>query len=55
MFHVTWTTFKFNKNQLGTVSAFDMISMLSNNQRAYQVISEKLLSKELHCMITDHK
>ena len=26
MFHVTWTTFKFNTNQLGTVSAFVMIS-----------------------------
>ena len=22
MFHVTWTTFKFNRNQLGTVSAY---------------------------------
>ena len=24
MFHVTWTTFKFNRNQLGTVSAYVM-------------------------------
>ena len=24
MFHVTWTTFKFNRNQLGTVSAYLM-------------------------------
>ena len=27
MFHVTWTTFKFNRNQLGTVSAFVMMSV----------------------------
>ena len=24
MFHVTWTTFKFNRNELGTVSAYVM-------------------------------
>ena len=24
MFHVTWATFKFNRNQLGTVSAYVM-------------------------------
>ena len=24
MFHVTWITFEFNKNQLGTVSAYAM-------------------------------
>ena len=24
MFHVTWTTFKFNRNQMGTVSAYVM-------------------------------
>ena len=24
MFHVTWTTFKFNRNQLGPVSAYVM-------------------------------
>ena len=24
MFHVTWTTFKFNRNQLETVSAYVM-------------------------------
>ena len=24
MFHVTWTTFKFNRNQLGTVSEYVM-------------------------------
>ena len=50
MFHVTWTTFKFNRNQLGTVSAFVM-----SNQRVHQVIGEKLLSKEFHCRTTDHK
>ena len=27
MFHITWTTFKFSKNQLGMVSAYVMISM----------------------------
>ena len=27
MFHVTWTTFKFNRNQLGTFSAFVMMSV----------------------------
>ena len=54
MFHVTWTTFKFNRNQLGTVSVFVMISVPWNNQGA-QVISEKLLSKEFHCATTDHK
>ena len=48
MFHVTWTTFKFNRNQLGTVSAFVMISVPWSNQRAYQVSSEKLFSKEVH-------
>ena len=35
MFHVTWTTFKFNRNQLGTVSAYVMISMPLSNQRAH--------------------
>ena len=55
MFHVTWITFKFNKNQLGTVSAFVMISVPWSNQRAHQVIREKLLSKELQCGTTDHK
>ena len=55
MFHVTWTTFKFNRNQLGTVSGFVMIPVLGSNQRAHQVISEKLLSKEFHCRTTDHK
>ena len=55
MFHVTWTTFKFSRNQLGTVSAFVMISMPWSNQRAHQVINEKLLSKEFHCRTTDHK
>ena len=55
MFHVTWTTFKFNKNQLGTVSAFVMISVPWSNQRAHQIISEKLLYKEFHCRTTDHK
>ena len=46
MFNATWTTFKFNKNQLGTVSAFFMISVPWSNQRAHQVIGEKLLSKD---------
>ena len=55
MFHVTWTTFKFNRNQLGTVSAFVTITMLWSNQRVHQVTSEKLLSKEFHCGTTDHK
>ena len=27
MFHVTWTTFKFNRNQLGTVSVYVMSSV----------------------------
>ena len=27
MFHVTWTTFKFNRSQLGTVSAYVMSSV----------------------------
>ena len=31
MFHVTWTTFKFNRNELGTVSAFVMISVPWSN------------------------
>ena len=55
MFHVTWTTLKFNKNQLGTVSAFVTISMPWSNQRAHQVISEKFLSEEFHCRTTDQK
>ena len=46
MLHVTWTTFKFNRNQLGTVSTFVMISVPWSNQSAHQVISEKLLTKE---------
>ena len=41
MFHVTWTIFKFSRNQLGTVSAFVMISVPWNNQRAHQVISRE--------------
>ena len=49
LFHVTWTTFKSSRNQLGTVSAFVMISVPWSNQRAHQVNSEKLLSKEFHC------
>ena len=55
MFHKTWTTFEFNRNQLGTVSASVMLSVPWSNQRAHQVISEKLLSKEFHCGTTDHK
>ena len=35
MFHVTWTTFKFNRNQLGTVSAFVMIFVPLSNQRVH--------------------
>ena len=31
MFHVTWTTFKFNRNQLRTVLSFVMISVPWNN------------------------
>ena len=46
MFQVTWTTFKFNRDQLRTVSAFVMISVPWSNQRAHQVISEKLLYKK---------
>ena len=55
MFHVTWTTFKFNRNQLGTVSAFVMISVPWSNQRVHQVISEKLLTKEFQGWTTDLK
>ena len=44
MFHVTSTTFKFNRNQLGTVSAFVMISVPWSNQRAHQVTSENKLN-----------
>ena len=55
MFHVTWTTFKFSRNQLGTVSAYVMSSVTWSNQSAHQVISEKLLSKEFHCRTKDHK
>ena len=54
MFHVTWITFIFNRNQLGTVSAFFMSSVPWSNQRAHQVISENLLSKEFHCMTANH-
>ena len=32
MFHVTWTTFKLNMNQLGTVSALVMISVPWSNR-----------------------
>ena len=35
MFYVTWTTFKFNKNQLGTVSAYVMSSVPWSNKRAH--------------------
>ena len=55
MFHVTWTTFKFNRNQLRTVSAYVMSSVPWSNQRAHEVINEKLLSKEFHCVTKDHK
>ena len=55
MFHITWTTYKFNRNQLGMVSVFVMISVPQSNQRVHQVTGEKLLSKEFHCVTTDHK
>ena len=35
MFHVTYTTFKFNRNKLGTVSAYVMSSVLWSNQRVH--------------------
>ena len=54
MFHVTWTTFKFNRKQLGTVSAYVMSSVPWSNQRAHSVISKKLLSKEFHWRMKDH-
>ena len=53
MFQVTWTTFKFNRNQLRTVSSFVMITVPGRNQRDHQIISEKLLSKEFHGTTTD--
>ena len=34
MFHVTWTTFKFNKDELGTVSAYVMSSVPWSKQSA---------------------
>ena len=55
MFHVPWTTFKFNRNKLRTGSAFVMSSMPCSNKRGHQVIGEKLLSKEFQCVTTDHK
>ena len=45
MFHVTWITFKFNKDQLGMVSTLFMIAVPWSNRRTHQVISEKSLSK----------
>ena len=51
MFYITWTTFKFNRNKLGTVSAYVLSSVSWNNQ----VISEKSLSKEFLCSTKDHK
>ena len=35
MFHVTWTTFKSNRDQLGTVSAYAMSSVPWSNQHAH--------------------
>ena len=35
MFDVTWTTFKFSRDQLGTISAYVMISVPWSNQRAH--------------------
>ena len=34
-FYVTWTTFKFRRNQLGMVSAYVIISVPWSNQRAH--------------------
>ena len=55
MLHITWTIFKFNRNQLGMVSAYVISSLPWSNQCAHQVISEKFLSKEFHCGTKDHK
>ena len=55
LFHVTRTIFKFNRNQLGTVSGYVMSFVPSSNQHAHQAIDEKLLSKEFHCRTKDHK
>ena len=55
MFHITWTTFKFNKNQLGTVSMFVMISVLWIIINVLiKSLTKNLLSKEFHCRTTDH-
>ena len=35
MFHVTWTTFKFSRNQLGMVSVYVMSSVPWSNQRVH--------------------
>ena len=35
MFHVTWSTCKFNRNQLGTVSGYVMSSVPWSNQCAH--------------------
>ena len=45
MFHVTWTTFKFNRNQLGTVSAYVMIYVPSSNQRAIKSLEKVILQR----------
>ena len=46
MFHVTWTTFKFNRNQLGTVSAYVvwlwLIAILTRTLKWLSTI-------EIHC------
>ena len=55
MFHLTWITFRFSRNLLGTVSAYVMSSKPWSNLCAHQVISEKLLSKEFHWRTKDHK
>ena len=43
MFHVTWITLKFNRSQLGTVSAFVMISVPWSNQCAIKSSAKNTL------------
>ena len=40
---------------MGTALSFVMTSVPWSNQRARQIIDEKLLFKEFHCRTTDHK
>ena len=55
MFHVTCTTFKFNKNQLGTVSANVMISVPWSNQRAQSYWKKNYSPKNFSVREKDHK